>query len=81
VDSGTYTPVMRRLKVSTLNGWNLLKHQFEALVHNEGVDADSIEKTLDDQIRRRFVELINRAAEPSKQDWSLRSAKGHFVEI
>jgi hypothetical protein len=51
--------------VSTPNEWNLLKHQFDALVHNETLDADSIEKTLDYQVRRRFVELINRAAKPS----------------
>jgi hypothetical protein len=42
--------------------WILLKRQFDMLVHDEGVDADSIEKTLDEQIRRRFVELINQAA-------------------
>ena len=28
------------------NEWNLLKHQFDALVHDESVDADSIEKIL-----------------------------------
>jgi hypothetical protein len=43
--------------------WTLLKRQFDALVHDESVDADSIAKTLDEQIRRRFVELINRAAD------------------
>ena len=68
--------------VSTPNEWNLLKHQFDALVHNESVvDADSIEKTFDYEVRCRFVELINRAAEPSKQDWFPRIATGHFVEI
>ena len=68
--------------VSTPNEWDLLKHQFDALVQNESVDADDrIEKTFDDQVRRRFVELINRVAEPSKQDWFPRIAKGHFVEI
>jgi hypothetical protein len=40
-----------------------LKRQFDALVHDESVDADSIEKTLDDQVRRRFAEMINRAVE------------------
>jgi hypothetical protein len=45
------------------NEWTLLKRQFDGLVHDEGVDADGIEKTLDEQIRRRFVELINRAAD------------------
>jgi hypothetical protein len=49
--------------MSTINEWNLLKRQFDALVHDESVDADSIEKTLDDQVRRRFAEMINRAVE------------------
>jgi hypothetical protein len=48
------------------NEWNLLKHQFDALVHGECVDGDSIEKVFDAQIRRRFAELINRIAEPPK---------------
>jgi hypothetical protein len=47
--------------MSTINEWNLLKRQFDALVHDEIVDADSLEKTLDDQVRRRFAEMINRA--------------------
>lgn len=42
------------------NEWNLLKHQFEALVHDESVGADSIEEILDVQFRRRFAELIKR---------------------
>jgi hypothetical protein len=45
------------------NEWNLLKGQFDALVHDESVREDSIEKFLDDQIRRRFGVWINRAAE------------------
>jgi hypothetical protein len=45
------------------NEWNLLKDQFEALVHGESVREGSIEKFLDDQIRRRFGEFIYRAAE------------------
>ena len=49
------------------NEWNLLKTQFDALVH-ECVDADSIEKTFDAEIRRRFAELINRTAGPLKLD-------------
>jgi hypothetical protein len=48
--------------VSKTNEWDLLKHQFEALVHDESVDPDSIEKVLDDQVSRRFAELINRTA-------------------
>ena len=43
------------------NEWNLLKHQFDALVHDESVGADEIEEILDVQFRRRFAELINRA--------------------
>ena len=40
------------------NEWNLLKDQFDALVHNEGAREDSLEQLLDGQIRRRFGELI-----------------------
>ena len=46
------------------NEWNLLKDQFDAVVHGESVHEDSIEKFLNDQIRRRFGEWISRAAEP-----------------
>ena len=46
----------------TLTEWNSLKHH-DALVHAENVDADSIEKTFDEQIRRRFAEMISRAAD------------------
>ena len=46
------------------NEWNLLKDQFDAVVHGESVHEDSIEKFLDDQNRRRFGEWISRAAEP-----------------
>jgi hypothetical protein len=49
--------------VATPTEWNLLKRQFDALVHDEIVDADSIEKIFDEQIRRRFAEIINRAVE------------------
>jgi hypothetical protein len=47
--------------VATPTEWNLLKHQFDALVRDEIVDADSIEKIFDEQVRRRFAETINRA--------------------
>ena len=40
------------------NEWNLLKQQFDALLHDENVSADSIEEILDVEFRRRFVELI-----------------------
>jgi len=45
------------------NEWSLLKDQFDALVHDESMREDSIERFCDDQIRRRFAEWINRAAE------------------
>jgi hypothetical protein len=41
-----------------LNEWNLLRDQFDALVHNKGVRPDNLEHVLDKQIRRRFGELI-----------------------
>ena len=41
-----------------INEWNLLKHQFDALVQDEGVGGDGIEEILDVQFRRRFTELI-----------------------
>ena len=53
------------------NEWNLLKDQFDALVHDENVSDDSIEKILDAQFRRRFVELINRAAGVTPSRWRL----------
>ena len=49
--------------MSTPTEWNLLKQQFDLLMHDEIVDVDSIEKTFDEQARRRFAETINRAAE------------------
>jgi hypothetical protein len=42
------------------NEWNLLKQQFDALLHDENVSADSIEEILDVEFRRRFAELIYR---------------------
>jgi hypothetical protein len=44
------------------NEWDLLKRQFDALVHDESVAADSIEGILDMQFRRRFSELITQTA-------------------
>ena len=44
------------------NEWNLLKHQWDVLVHDESV-GDSIEEIFDAQFRRRFAELINQTAE------------------
>jgi hypothetical protein len=42
--------------------WNLLKQQFDELVHDESAAADRIEKIFDVEFRRRFGELINRIA-------------------
>ena len=44
------------------NEWNLLKHQFDALVHDESVGAESIDEIFDVQFRRRYIELINQTA-------------------
>jgi hypothetical protein len=67
------------------NEWNLLRHQFDALVHDESVGADSIEKILDDQFRRRFAELINRTADRYSRTGtpvgSRAFPKGHFRKI
>ena len=49
--------------MSKANEWDLLKRQFDALVHDEGVDAESIEEIFDVQFRRRFTELIDRTAQ------------------
>jgi hypothetical protein len=49
-------------KVSRTHGWNLLKRQFAALAHGEGVHAESIETIFDMEFRSRFSELINRTA-------------------
>ena len=42
--------------------WNLLKQQFDELVHDESAAADNIEKIFDAEFHRRFAELINRIA-------------------
>ena len=44
------------------NEWNLLKEEFDALVHSEGVRQDNLGEILDGQIRRRFGDLIAWAA-------------------
>jgi hypothetical protein len=51
------------LSVEQTNEWSLLKDQFDALVRDEDMREDSIEKICDDQIRRRFAEWIIRAVE------------------
>jgi hypothetical protein len=42
-----------------VNEWDLLKRQFDALMHNDSV-AESIDEIFDVQFRRRFIELINK---------------------
>ena len=58
------------------NEWDLLKRQFDALVHDDSMGAESIEKIFDVQFRRRFAELINQTAESNSRtgyiDWSRR---------
>ena len=44
------------------NEWNLLKHQFDALAHQESAGVDSIEEIFDTEFRHRFTELINQTA-------------------
>jgi hypothetical protein len=56
-----------RQQVSKTN-WSLLKQQFDALVRDQSVDADYIEKIFDMEFRRRFAELINQIREPSTQN-------------
>lgn len=49
--------------MSKTKEWKLLKNQFDALVQDEGVGADSIEKIFDAEFHRRFADLINRVAD------------------
>jgi hypothetical protein len=43
------------------NEWNSLRDQFRALVRDESLRDESIEKFFDYEIRRRFGEAISRA--------------------
>jgi hypothetical protein len=58
------------------NEWDLLKRQFDALVHDQSGGAESIEKIFDVRFSRRFSELINQTAERNNRtgyiDWSRR---------
>jgi hypothetical protein len=40
------------------NEWGVLKRQFDALAHDEDVDAISIDAIFDFEFRRRFAELL-----------------------
>ena len=48
--------------MSKANEWELIKRQFDALIHDENVGAESIDKILDVQFRHRFTELIDQTA-------------------
>ena len=43
--------------------WNLLKQQFDELVHDESAGAVNL---FDAEFQRRFAELMNRVCGPSK---------------
>jgi hypothetical protein len=45
--------------MSKANEWDLLRRQFDALMHDESEDAESIDEIFDIQFRRRFTELID----------------------
>jgi hypothetical protein len=49
--------------MSKANEWDLVKRQFDALMHDERVGAESIDEIFDVQFRRRFTELINQTAQ------------------
>ena len=39
--------------------WKLLKDQFEAMIRNEQARSDELDRLFDDEIRRRFGEMIS----------------------
>ena len=49
--------------MSKANEWDLLKRQFDALMHDDSVGAERIDEIFDVQFRRRFTELINQIAQ------------------
>ena len=50
--------------MSKANAWDLLKRQFDALMHDDSVGcAESIDDIFDVQFRHRFTELINQTAQ------------------
>ncbi len=64
------------MSVSKTNEWELLKRQFDALVRDESVGAESIEEIFDAEFRRRFAKLLNQIAERNSTtgyiDWFRR---------
>ena len=49
--------------MSKANEWEPLKRQFDALMHDESVGAETVDGIFDVQFRRRFTELINQFAQ------------------
>ena len=49
--------------MSKANEWDVLKRQFDALMHDESVGAEGIDQIFDVQFRRCFTELINQIAQ------------------
>jgi hypothetical protein len=49
--------------MSNTNEWDLVKRQFNALMHDENAGAESVEEILDVEFRRRFAELITQTAQ------------------
>jgi hypothetical protein len=45
------------------NEWDLVKRQFNALMHDESAGAENVEEILDVQFRRRFADLITQTAQ------------------
>ncbi|MGA7100773.1 MAG: hypothetical protein WB019_10940 [Pseudolabrys sp.] len=61
------------------NEWDLLKRQFDALVHDETA-AESIEEIFDVEFRRRFAELITQTARVIAQPFITgRAANKHQI--
>ena len=52
--------------MSNTSEWDILKRQFDALmhlIHRESAGAESIDEIFDVEFRRRFAELINQTAQ------------------
>jgi len=52
--------------MTKINEWDLLKLQFEAVTHDESVEAEGIEQIFDAEFRRRFTELIAKTAQRNR---------------
>jgi hypothetical protein len=48
--------------MSKTDDWGLLKQQFDALMHAESAEGESVDEIFDLQFRRRFAELIYETA-------------------